>query len=256
MNEEYEEFQGARVFVTGAASGIGRATAELLARHGACVVIADVDAAGGEEAATRIRASGGTARFALCDVTRAESVQAAAAVCVDEFGGLDLAVNSAGISGPGPAIAAADYDVELLDRMIAVNLRGVFHSVKSELAHMLARNAGAIVNIASGAGLVGVAGASGYAATKHAVVGYTKSVALDYAATGIRVNAICPGLVDTPMIATGRPPEARAAMVAAHPMGRIARASEIAQAALWLLSRNSSFVTGAAIPVDGGYTAR
>jgi NAD(P)-dependent dehydrogenase (short-subunit alcohol dehydrogenase family) len=171
-------------------------------------------------------------------------------------GRLDFGVNSAGVSGGDDLQPLADYANDLFDRMIAIDLRGTFLSMKHELRHMLPYGRGSIVNIASGAGLVGVPGFAGYVAAKHGQVGLTKAAALDYGARGIRVNAIAAGLVDTPLIAEGRSPETMAARVAAHPIGRIGRPEEIADVVVWLCSERSSFVTGTAVPVDGGYVAR
>jgi NAD(P)-dependent dehydrogenase (short-subunit alcohol dehydrogenase family) len=250
------ELAGTHAFVTGGGSGIGRASAAALAALGGVVTIADRDPDGGRETVQQIAANGGSAQYLECDVADEDSVRAAVDAATDRAGRLDFGVNCAGIAGPGSPVPIDEYDCESFDRMIAVNLKGVFLCTKHELRRMRGQSIGSIVNISSGAGLAGVPGTPAYCASKHGVVGLSKSAALDGAADNIRVNAICPGLVDTPMIAAGRPPEVMAARVAAHPLGRIADASEIADAVVWLCSNRSSFVTGIALPVDGGYTAR
>jgi NAD(P)-dependent dehydrogenase (short-subunit alcohol dehydrogenase family) len=177
-------------------------------------------------------------------------------VAIGDAGRLDFAVNSAGISGGDNLKPTADYATDFFDEIIAVDLRGTFLSMKYGLRQMKAQGFGSVVNIRSAASLVGAAGFAGYVAAKHGQIGLTKAAALDYAADGIRINAIAAGLVETPLIATGRSPEVMAARIASHPIGRIAQVSEIADAVIWLLSNKSSFVTGVTLPVDGGYTAR
>jgi NAD(P)-dependent dehydrogenase (short-subunit alcohol dehydrogenase family) len=250
------QLEGTRALVTGGGSGIGRAAALLLAARGCHVTVVGRTASTLEETVAQVRASGGCAQFTTCDVTDEHSVRDAVSAAAGEAGRLDFGVNSAGVSGGDNLRPTADYATEQFDRILAIDLRGTFLSMKYELLHMERRRAGSIVNISSGAGLVGVPGFTGYTAAKHGVVGLTKTAALDYAAAGIRVNAICAGLVDTPLVATGRSPEVMAARIAAHPMGRIGQPSEIADAILWLCSNESSFVTGVALPVDGGYVAR
>jgi NAD(P)-dependent dehydrogenase (short-subunit alcohol dehydrogenase family) len=203
-----------------------------------------------------IKDQGGLARLAECDISREDAVSSAVEAARAFIGRLDFGVNCAGIYGPGPAIRAADMDAELLDEIVRVNVRGTFLTMKHELRVMLPQGSGSIVNISSGAGLVGLRGASAYAATKHAIIGMTKSAALDYAEDRIRVNAVCPGSVETGLNANGRTPEMREATRLAHPMARTGTAAEIADAVVWLCSSRSSFVTGIALPVDGGYIAR
>jgi NAD(P)-dependent dehydrogenase (short-subunit alcohol dehydrogenase family) len=248
------EFAGKRVFVSGAASGIGRATAVAFGAQGAHVTVADLDPGGAAATVALVRAAGGSGQPVVCDVSDDASVRVAVAVAVADAGTLDVAVNCAGVSGP-PTVPLMQYDLDLLDRMLAVNLRGLFLCMRAQLGYMVPAGLGAIVNVASAAGLIAASGAAGYVASKHGAVGLTKAAALDYAAMGVRINAVCPGLVDTPMIA-GRPPEVRGALALAHPIGRIARPEEIADAILWLSSSRAAFVTGTAVPVDGGYTAR
>jgi NAD(P)-dependent dehydrogenase (short-subunit alcohol dehydrogenase family) len=250
------ELTGKIAIVTGASAGIGRAAAGALAAEGAAVVLADRDRERGEAVAQEIRDKGGTALFVETDVSDDAQVAAMVARTVHEFGGLDLAFNNAGIEGvPAPTHKCTPDNWQ---RTLAVNLTGVWSCMRHEIPAMLARGDGAIVNCASVAGLVGFATSPAYVASKHGVVGLTKTAALEYAEQGIRVNAVCPGVIDTDMVArfTGREPEAEAAMNAMEPVGRMGRPEEIADAVVWLCSRRASFVTGQAVAVDGGLVAR
>jgi NAD(P)-dependent dehydrogenase (short-subunit alcohol dehydrogenase family) len=249
-------FADTTALVTGGGTGIGRASALALAAAGCTVTVAGRTMSTLEETVRMITDAGGTARHAVCDVSDEQSVAHAVQIAASDAGRLDFGVNSAGISGGDDLRKLADYPTETFDRMIAVDLRGTFLSMKYQLRQMQAQGFGSIVNIGSGASVVGVEGFAGYTAAKHGVVGLTRTAALDYGPDSIRVNALVVGLVSTPLIAEGRSPDVLAARVAAHPLGRIARPEEIADAVLWLCSSRSSFVTGAAIPVDGGYTAR
>lgn len=251
-----KSFEGTTALVTGGGTGIGRASALALAAAGCTVTVAGRTVATLEETVRMITEAGGSARHVACDVSDEQSVAHAVEVAVGDSGRLDFGINSAGISGGDDLRKTADYPVESFDRMIATDLRGTFLSMKYQLRQMQAQGFGSIVNVGSGASVVGVAGFAGYTAAKHGVIGLTRTAALDHGPDGIRVNALVVGLVNTPLIAEGRSPEVMAARVAAHPIGRIAEPEEIADAVLWLCSDRSSFVTGAAIPVDGGYTAR
>ena len=251
------KFTGKTAFVTGGGTGIGRAVAIALAADGCTVTVAGRTERTLKETVQQIEAAGGSARFAICDVADENAVAAAVRVAVGHSNRLDFAVNCAGIDGEGPE-TTIDYPMDKFDRMIATNVRGMFVSMKHELLQMQSQGFGSIVNIASGAGLIGVPGFAAYSASKWAEVGMTKSAALEYARDGIRINAICPGLVETPLWdATAKADPATAdRIISAHPIGRIAKAREIADAVLWLCSEQSSYLVGTALPLDGGYTAQ
>ncbi|MBK8028985.1 MAG: SDR family oxidoreductase [Chloroflexi bacterium] len=241
------------ILVTGGASGIGRETALALAREGARVVVSDVNAALGAETAELIQAAGGGAIFVPCDVSKAEQVRALISATDETYGHLDGAFNNAGVGGV--MATTADQDETAWDQVININLKGVWLCMKYELP-LLLRSGGAIVNTASVAGLVGFPYASAYDASKHGVIGLTKTAALEYAAQNIRVNAICPGFTDTPMVrdmVQVAPHMQR--RVTGNPMRRLGTVQEIAETVVWLLSHKASFITGQAIAIDGGLTA-
>jgi NAD(P)-dependent dehydrogenase (short-subunit alcohol dehydrogenase family) len=245
---------GRVALVTGGAAGIGRASAVLFAREGARVVVADVDDDGGRETVALVEGADGEASFVHADVSARDDVVGMVRHAVERFGGLDCAVNNAGIASGGQPIA--EYPEAEWERAIGVMLTGVFLGMKYEVPAMLERGRGAIVNVSSVAGLTGYAGQSGYIAAKHGVIGLTRAVAVEYGAQGIRVNAICPGTAHTRMTAgIDALPEVVEPLIARHPIGRLAVADEIAEAVVWLCTDAASFVLGAVLPVDGGYTA-
>jgi NAD(P)-dependent dehydrogenase (short-subunit alcohol dehydrogenase family) len=255
MNPTYD-FTGQVALVTGAGSGMGLVTAQAFAASGAAVVVSDINDDAVTAAAEALTAAGHQALAVVCDVSDESQVAAMINRTVATFGRLDMAFNNAGIQAP--PCDAADEPAETFDRVNAINLRGVWACMKHELHQMRDQGSGAIVNCSSLGGLVGLPGRAAYHAAKHGVIGLTRSAALEYAPRGIRINAICPGTIETPMvtdmIAKGElsVPDA----VANQPIGRLGRSDEIAAAVLWLASPASSLVTGVALPVDGGYTAQ
>jgi NAD(P)-dependent dehydrogenase (short-subunit alcohol dehydrogenase family) len=241
--------------ITGAGSGIGRASALKLAQAGAKLALSDVNVDGGEETVRMVEAQGGEATFVRCDVSNSNSVKAMIDQIVAHYGGFDIALNNAGVGGEMAAVDRQSEDV--WDQVININLKGVWLCMKYEIPQLLNRRGGSIINVASVAGLIGVRGNSIYAASKHGVVGLTKSVALEYAKLGIRVNAICPGFTETPMVSdlVDAVPEMGPRVQNASPMRRLGRVEEIADAVLYLAGDTSSFVNGICLPLDGGLTA-
>ena len=244
--------QGKVALVTGAAGGIGRAAALVFARSGASVMVSDVNAEGGTETVGMIEAAGGRAAFVKCNVADAAEVKAMVAATADAFGGLDCAFNNAGLNRLGDD----EYDDAIWERNLGINLSGVMRCMREEAAVMLPRGGGAIVNTASINGLVGNPSQPAYTAAKHGVIGLARHGALRWAKQGIRVNAVCPGVIETPMTAPlVANPEMKALIDGMTPMGRFGTAFEIAEAVVWLCSPAASFVTGHAMVVDGGATA-
>jgi len=251
-----KQFEGKVALVTGGGSGIGRATALAFAREDAQVVIGNRNVQRGEETVAMIKKGGGTASFRKTDVLIASEIEALVEHAVKTYGGLDLAFNNAGIEGAAGSLVdqtEANYD-EVMD----INVKGVWLSMKYEIPRMLKRGGGAIVNCSSVAGLIGFPNIGIYIASKHAVVGLTKTAALEYSAKGIRVNAVNPAVIDTEMVdrITSNLSMKKDDLVPLHPIGRLGRAEEIAEAVLWLCSDKSSFVTGHSLIVDGGFTAK
>ena len=240
--------------ITGGGSGIGRATSMLFAREGARVVVVDLAAESGNETARQIRSTGGTAEYIHADVSKSADVQSVVAAVVKSHGRVDVLFNNAGIEGP--AAKLADYGEDDWARVIAVDLTAVFLGMKYVIPQMIQQGGGVIISTASVAGLVGFPGSAAYAAAKAGVINLTRLAAVEYASQKIRVNCICPGVISTPMadrVLRGRPHEA---LVGVQPIGRIGRAEEIAHAALFLASDESTFAAGAPFIIDGGYVAR
>ena len=246
---------GKVAFVTGGGSGIGRATALAFARKGAAVAVVDYVRESADETARLIEREGARATSIACDVSRADEVEAAVRQTVEALSRVDFAFNNAGIEQPIKPLA--ELDIADWDRLLAVNLGGVFLCMKHQLRVMLSQGSGVIVNTSSGAGVKGIPGQGGYAATKFGVIGLTKSAALDYAPHGIRVNAICPGIIATPMMDrfTGGTEEGGARVVGQEPVGRMGTPEEIAAAVLWMCSDRAAFLVGHALVMDGGQTA-
>lgn len=252
-----KEFEGKIALVTGGGSGIGRASAIALAREGAKVVIGNRNVQRGEETVATIQKAGGTASFKRTDVTVAAEIKALIDHAVKTFGGLDLAFNNAGVEGEIASVV--DQTEANYDAVMDVNVKGVWLSMKYEIPRMLERGGGAIVNCSSVAGLIGFPNMAPYFASKHAVIGLTKVAALEYSAQGIRINAVNPAVIDTEMVdrlAAGFGMNKQDDLVPLHPIGRLGRVEEIAEAVVWLCSKKSSFVTGHNLVVDGGFTAK
>jgi NAD(P)-dependent dehydrogenase (short-subunit alcohol dehydrogenase family) len=241
--------------VTGGGSGIGRAVAIAYAREGAKVVIGDVDEDGGKETLRLLKdeVDGAEAIFVRSDASSAEENEALVKAAIDAFGSLHIACNNAGVSGELKPVA--ELGVEAWDRVVAINLSGVFYGMHAQIPRILEAGGGAIVNMASILGQVGTRGASGYVAAKHGVVGLTQTAALEYSAEGLRINAVGPGYIDTPLL-SALPDDARAGLVDLHPIGRLGRSEEVAELVVWLSSERASFVSGAYYPIDGGYLAQ
>ena len=250
------ELGGKIALVTGAGSGIGRESALAFGASGAQVMVSDVVVEGGEETVARIKAAGGEATFMRADVSQRAEVEALIRQTVETYGRVDCAHNNAGIEGD--LAPTCDCTEANWDRTIAINLKGVWLCMKYEIPQMLEQGSGVIVNTSSVAGLVGFVNLPAYTATKHGVAGLTRTAALEYAQQGIRVNAVCPGVIHTPMIdrIVGGDAEAEAQFTSLEPVGRMGSPAEVAQAVVWLCSDAASFVTGVAMPVDGGFVAQ
>jgi len=250
-----EILDGKVAIVTGGASGIGRATALFYARDGAMVVVGDLNQAGCDETVAMVKAAGGQADLFVGDVANPEYCQGLVDHAVKTFGRLDFACNNAGIGGDQKPVA--DYSIESWNKVISINLSAVFFGMRAQIPAMLKAGGGSIVNMSSILGQVAFASSAGYVAAKHGVVGLTKTAALDYSSQGIRVNAVGPGFIKTPLISSlEQNPDVYNMLVSLHPIGRLGEAEEVAELVVWLSSPKASFVSGAYIPVDGGYLTR
>jgi NAD(P)-dependent dehydrogenase (short-subunit alcohol dehydrogenase family) len=243
------------VLVTGAASGIGQAIALVAAREGARLVLSDIDEHAGQSVVKQVRALGAEVLFATSDVGKPDDAQALVNQALAHYGQIDVACNNAGIGGATALLA--DYKTDDWAHVISINLSGVFYGMRAQIPAMLKGGGGAIINTASILGMVGMATAPAYTAAKHGVIGLTQAAALAYSAQGLRINAVGPGFIHTPMVhALEEDPDAKAGLIAAHPIGRLGLPEEVAELVVWLASSRASFVTGAYYPVDGGYLAR
>lgn len=251
MKSPQYDFDGKVALITGAGSGIGRVVADAFARNGATVIVADLNVQGGEQTVRGIKDNGGAAVFLPTDVTCEDDVRKTVAFAADRYGRLDFANNNAGIEGAQTPLA--EYPREMWDKTLAVNLTGVFLCMRYELQQMLKQGFGAIVNTASVAGLVGIPERAAYVASKHGVIGLTKGAALEVSAKGIRVNAVAPGIINAGLTDQA-PKEFKDMAVAAHPIGRMGEAEEVASAVIWLCSDHASFVVGQTLALDGGFT--
>lgn len=240
--------------VTGAGSGIGRAIADQYAAEGARVVVSDIDDRAGNETAGRLRDTGAQVIYVHADTSKPADNEALVAAAVKAFGGLDIAVNNAGIAGPSAPVG--EYPIEGWDKVIGVNLSGVFYGMRYQIPAMVARGGGAIINIASILGQVGFRNAGAYVAAKHGVVGLSQNAALEYGPQKIRVNAVGPGFIRTPMVENNLPPAVLTQLASMHALGRLGESAEVAELVSWLASDRASFVTGAYLAVDGGYLAQ
>lgn len=249
-----KDLKGKVALITGAASGIGKATAELYAIHGANVVLSDIDDQHSEELVQQIKDIGVDAIFVKADVSKAEACEQLVKTSIDEYGRLDIAFNNAGIGGQMNPIT--ELSIDDWNKVISTNLSSVFYCMKYQLVQMLEQGSGAIVNNSSILGSVGFAYAAGYVAAKHGIIGLTQNAALEYSAKGIRVNAVGPGFIKTPMLEKSLDEEMMKMLTEKHPIGRMGESEEIAELVVWLSSDKASFITGSYYPIDGGYLAQ
>ena len=251
------EFSGKVVLITGSATGFGKVLAEEFARQGASLILSDVNVPVGQEEADNIKAAGGKVVFVKCDVSKADEVKNMVEKGIEAFGKLDICINNAGIAGNSMRTRTHDFEEDMWDKIMDINAKGVWLCMKYELPHLLAAKGGVVVNISSKAGLGAVPGNVAYAASKHAVIGITKTAAIEYASKNIRVNAVCPSFADTPMVQNSimQEPEYGQRLIQMNPMRRLGTANEIRDVVMFLCSEKSSFMNGQAVAVDGGLTA-
>lgn len=247
------ELKGKVALITGASSGIGESTALLFAKEGASVFLTDINERDGKELVKKIQDGGAQAAFLKADASKPEDSEKSVTEVIKQFGKLDIAVNNAGIGGPQKPVG--EYEIEDWDKVISINLSGVFYGMRYQIPAMLKNGAGSIINVASILGSVGFVNAGAYVAAKHGIVGLTKSAALEYSSSGIRVNSVGPAFIKTPLL-EGLDEELLSQLVKVHPMGRLGEAHEVAQLFVWLASNRASFATGAYYPIDGGYLAQ
>jgi NAD(P)-dependent dehydrogenase (short-subunit alcohol dehydrogenase family) len=253
-NQIMKSLENKVAIITGAGSGIGKAISLLYAKEGAKVVVSDISEKGGNETVSEIKATGAEALFIKADTSKSEESKNLVEQTVKQFGALHIAVNNAGIGGP--LAATGEYPIDGWDKVIAINLSGVFYGLRYQIPAMLKSGGGSIVNVASILGKVGAKGSPAYVAAKHGVIGLTEAAALEYADQKIRINSIGPGYILTPLLTNSLSEEAMKALVGLHPMGRLGDSNEVAELALWLNSDKASFVTGSYYNVDGGYLAQ
>ena len=240
--------------ITGAGSGIGKSTALLFAKEGAKVAVTDINEEHGNSVVKEIEANGGDAIFIKADTSKAEDSEMTVKKTIEKFGQLDIAVNNAGISGPTEPIG--EYSIEAWDKVISINLSGVFYGMRYQIPEMQKAGKGSIINVASILGQVGFANSSAYSAAKHGVVGLTKTAGLEYGKSGVRVNAVGPAFIETPLVKDSLSEDAYNSLAEMHSMGRLGQPNEVAELFLWLASDKASFATGAYYPIDGGYLAK
>jgi NAD(P)-dependent dehydrogenase (short-subunit alcohol dehydrogenase family) len=251
------EFSGKVVLITGSATGFGKVLAQEFARQGASLILSDVNVPIGKEGAANIKAAGGQVIFVKCDVSKAKEVKNMVEKGIEAFGTLDICINNAGIAGNSMRTRTHDFEEDMWDKIMDINAKGVWLCMKYELPHLLAAKGGVVVNISSKAGLGAVPGNVAYAASKHAVIGITKTAAIEYASKNIRVNAVCPSFADTPMVQKSimQEPEYGQRLIQMNPMRRLGTANEIRDVVMFLCSAKSSFMNGQSVAVDGGLTA-
>jgi NAD(P)-dependent dehydrogenase (short-subunit alcohol dehydrogenase family) len=254
MANQLRGFEGKVAIVTGAGSGIGEAVARELAARGGCVVVADVNQAAAEGVAGALSAEGGTAKAITTDVANPAAVEAMVQFAVESFGGLDVAINNAGIGGP--LAPTGEYPLDAWRKVIDINLNGVFYGMRYEIPAMLARGGGAIVNVASILGAVGTTNSPAYVTPKHGMVGLTKAAALEYATRNIRVNSVGQGYIETPLLTSVLDDAALRTIAALHPVGRLGTSKEVAALVAFLASDQAPFITGSYHLIEGGYTAQ